>query len=208
MQQIDHLGKDALERLRRHVAGSIEAKQRLLDRCADEILEAAGQIAACFRRGGKVLLCGNGGSAADAQHIAAEFVSLLTTSFTRPGLPAVALTTDTSFLTASANDFGFEGVFARQVQALGRPADVLIGISTSGNSENVMRALECGRLSGLHTIALTGDSGGKMAALADLAIRVPSAVTAHVQEAHILIGHILCDLAERAVFPPDTGYRE
>jgi D-sedoheptulose 7-phosphate isomerase len=199
------LATDALARLQNHVQQSIDTKQRLVERCGDEILAAAEQIALCFQQGGKLLLCGNGGSAADAQHLAAEFVSVLTQSFLRPGLPAMALTTDSSILTASANDFGFEGIFSRQVQALGRAGDVLLGLSTSGNSENVIRAICYAREHGIFTIVLTGESGGKMAGLANLAIRVPSAVTAHIQESHLMIGHILCDLSERAVFPPDTA---
>src|SRR5271168_3406107 len=198
------LRSGALERLQSHVKESIETKQRLVARCSEEILLAADRIALCFKQHGKLMLCGNGGSAADAQHLAAEFVSVLTQSFLRPGLPAIALTTDSSILTASANDFGFEGIFARQVQALGRPGDVLLSLSTSGNSENVIRAICYAREHGIFTIVLTGEAGGKMAALADLAIRVPSSVTAHIQESHLMIGHILCDLSERAVFPPGT----
>src|SRR5690349_10745962 len=129
----------AAERLRCHVRSSIETKQRVLAECEADILAAAGEMTRCVAGGGKIMLCGNGGSAADCQHIAAEFVSVLNQSFPRQGLPALALTTDTSLLTASANDFGFEGVFARQAQALGRPGDVVIGISTSGNSPNVLR---------------------------------------------------------------------
>src|SRR5277367_192283 len=142
---------DALARLQRHIKQSIETKQRLAERCGDDILAAAEQIARCFQQNGKLLLCGNGGSAADAQHLAAEFVSVLTQSFLRPGLPAIALTTDSSILTASANDFGFEGIFARQVQALGRPGDVLLSLSTSGNSENVIRAICYAREHGIFT---------------------------------------------------------
>jgi D-sedoheptulose 7-phosphate isomerase len=190
--------RTAGERLWRHVLASIAAKQRVLEACGQSILDAAALIATVFRDGGKLMLCGNGGSAADAQHIAAEFVSVLNQSFPRPGLPALALTTDTSLLTASANDFGFEGVFARQVQALGRPGDVLMGISTSGNSANVLRAFETARAVGIRTIALTGP-GGKLAEMADAAIRVPAAATAHIQESHIMIGHILCDLVERSL---------
>ncbi len=191
----------AASRLRTHLLGSISTKQQLLKYCEQEILGAAAHIAECLRQGGKVLLCGNGGSAADAQHVAAELVSVLTVDYLRPGLPAIALTTDTSVLTASANDFGFAGIFERQVQALGRPGDVLVGISTSGNSENVLRAMRYARENGLRTVALTGCSGGKLAPLADAAIRVPSTVVQHIQEAHITIGHILCDLVERAVCP-------
>jgi D-sedoheptulose 7-phosphate isomerase len=190
--------RTAGERLRRHVLGSIEAKQRLIEACGQPILAAAALIATVFRDGGKLMLCGNGGSAADAQHIAAEFVCVLSQSFPRPGLPALALTTDTSMLTASANDFGFEGVFARQVQALGRPGDLLVGISTSGNSANVVRAFETARAQGIRCIALTGP-GGKLAEMAEVAIRVPAAATAHIQESHITIGHVLCDLVERSL---------
>jgi len=126
---------------------------------------------------------------------------VLTQDFSRPGLPAIALTTDSSILTASANDFGFAGVFERQVQALARPGDVVIGISTSGNSENTLRALQFAAAHGIHTVALTGASGGKMAAAAEIAIRIPSRSTAHIQEAQITVGHILCAIVERSLFP-------
>lgn len=203
-QSPDLAGVDAIDRLRRHVAGSIETKQRLVECCSGQILAAAELMITCFQQGGKILLCGNGGSAADAQHIAAEFVSVLTQSFLRPGMPAIALTTDTSVLTASANDFGFEGIFARQVQALGRPGDVLIGISTSGNSKNIVQAVHSAREQGIFSILLTGESGGILAGTADLSIRVPASQTQYIQESHIMIGHILCDLCERAVFPSDS----
>src|SRR5262245_33163625 len=135
------LVSSAAERLRQHILGSITTKQRLLEQCEAPILAAADVIASSMAAGGKLLLCGNGGSAADCQHIAAEMVSVLNQSFLRPGLAAIALTTDSSILTASANDFGYEGIFERQVQALGKPGDVVAGISTSGNSANVARAL-------------------------------------------------------------------
>lgn len=189
----------AHERLRAHVRGSIETKQRLLAECEDGLIAAAEAITTSLQSGGKLLLCGNGGSAADCQHLAAEFVSVLNQSFLRPGLPAIALTTDSSILTASANDFGFAGIFARQVQALGRPGDVLIGISTSGNSENVLRALEHARDHGIRTIGLTGAKGGKLASVCDICLRAPSEVTQFIQESHIMIGHILCDLAEQSL---------
>jgi phosphoheptose isomerase len=189
----------ARERLRRHVIGSIETKQRLLVACEDGLIAAAETITTSLQAGGKILLCGNGGSAADCQHIAAEFVSVLNQSFLRPGLPAIALTTDTSVLTASANDFGFEGVFARQTQALGRPGDVLIGISTSGNSANVLRAFGHARSHGIRTIGLTGEIGGKMLEACDICLRAPSDVTQFIQESHIMMGHILCDLAEQSL---------
>jgi D-sedoheptulose 7-phosphate isomerase len=169
------------------------------EECAEAILAAAQLMAQAFRGGGKVLLCGNGGSAADCQHMAAELVNRLTSDFGRPGLPAIALTTDTSFLTAFANDCGFEGVFARQVQALGAPSDLLIGISTSGNSVNVIQAVEAATRANLPTIALTGRTG-RLADLASIAISVPSANTQYIQEAHLVIEHILCDLVERHVF--------
>lgn len=197
----DRLFEGAWERLRAHVAESISTKQRLLESCGMEIFTAAACIAASLRSGGKLLLCGNGGSAADCQHIAAELVSSLTAGYPRPGLAAIALTTDTSILTASANDCGFEGIFERQVQALGRPGDVLLGISTSGNSENVLRAIRYARWHQITTIGLTGESGGKLPGEADSCIRVPSQAVMHIQESHIMIGHIFCDLVERAVAP-------
>jgi D-sedoheptulose 7-phosphate isomerase len=156
---------------------------------------------ASVREGGKLLICGNGGSAGDAQHLAAEFVSALTVDRHRGAIPAIALTTDTSLLTAISNDFGFDGVFARQVEALGRPGDVLLGISTSGDSENVVRAFAQAREQGLRTIALTGASGGALGALADIAITVPSRVTSHIQEAHIAVGQLLAFIVEDELFP-------
>lgn len=182
-----------------HLLASAEIKRQVAEKCVDSILAAAHMIAETFRSGGKVLLCGNGGSAADCQHMAAEFVSRLTRDVERPGLPAIALTTDTSFLTAFANDVGFEGVFARQVQALGKPGDVLIAISTSGNSTNVIRAVEAARAARMHTIVLTGASG-RLAEMANVVISVPSAMTQYIQEAHLSIEHILCDLVERSLF--------
>jgi len=190
---------DAATRFRAHIHESIETKERLLAKCESEILKAAGAITSSLASGRKILLCGNGGSAADCQHIAAEFVSVLTQEYVRPGLPAIALTTDTSILTASANDFGFEGIFERQVQAVGQPGDVLIGITTSGNSVNVVRAVQYAAKRGIRTIALTGGSGGAIAAIAQTVICVPSLVTMHIQEAHIAVGHILCYLAERSL---------
>jgi D-sedoheptulose 7-phosphate isomerase len=184
---------------RRHLRESAAVKQQTVDKCLDSILEAARQITGTFRSGGKVLLCGNGGSAADCQHMAAEFVSKLTKDFLRPGLPAIALTTDTSFLTAFANDSGFDGIFERQVQALGKPGDTLICISTSGNSTNVIRGLEAAQAGDLRTVALCG-AGGRLAGLANVAISVPSVSTFYIQETHLAIEHIICDLVERSLF--------
>lgn len=148
----------------------------------------------CIQRGGKVLLCGNGGSAADSQHIAAEIVGRFKKE--RKGLPSIALTTDTSILTSVGNDYGYDYIFARQVEALCRPEDILIGLTTSGNSANVVRAIEAANEIGATTIGLTGGSGGKMNDLCKHNIVVPSSVTARIQEAHIFIGHCLCEILE------------
>lgn len=189
----------AVRAVRDHLRLSAALKQEVAEHCLDAILAAARTIADALRGGGKLLLCGNGGSAADCQHMAGELVSRLSADFERPALPAVALTTDTSILTALSNDFGFEGVFARQVQALGRPGDVLLGISTSGTSPNVIRAVEAARRVPMPTVALTG-SRGRLKDLVDVAIAVPSDSVQHMQEAHLSIEHILCYLAERHLF--------
>ena len=183
-----------------HLRDSAAVKQHTAEICTASILAAAEVIAESFRTSGKLLLCGNGGSAADCQHLATEFTSRLSTDFVRPALPAIALTTDTSFITAYANDFDFGGVFARQVEALGKAGDVLLGISTSGNSKNVIRAVETAKAMGLKSIALTGASGGRLKDLADVAICIPSDNTQHIQEAHLAVEHILCQLVERALF--------
>ena len=172
---------------------------RLSEQCAASIVAAADLIANAFRTGGKLLLCGNGGSAADCQHMATEFTSRLSAEFVRPALPAIALTTDTSFLTAYPNDYDFEGIFARQVEALGKAADVLLGISTSGGSKNVVRAVEIAKSLSLETIVLTGNRG-TLRELADVAICVPSANTQHIQETHLAVEHLICHLVERALF--------
>jgi phosphoheptose isomerase len=185
---------------RDYLRGSAETKLRTAEACEDAILAAADLISQAFYAAGKVLICGNGGSAADCQHMAAEFVSRLTKTFERPGLPAIALTTDSSFLTAYANDCGFDGIFERQVEALGRPGDVLIGISTSGNSPNVVRAVRRARIDRLRTVVLTG-AQGQLASLADVAVSVPSTDTQHIQEAHLAIEHLICWFVERDLFP-------
>ena len=185
---------------RRHFQRSIEVKQAAAEHCAADIAKAAAILIESLKADGKILLCGNGGSAADCQHIAAEFTSVLTQDFVRPGLAAIALTTDSSFITANANDFGFDGIFERQTQALGRQGDCIIGISTSGNSQNVFCALQYARENGLKTVALTGASGGKMANVADAVIKIPSDNTQFIQESHIAAGHILCALVELGLF--------
>ena len=187
------------ERARSHLIESSEVKRQVSEACLDSILEAAELIAETYRSGGKVLLCGNGGSAADCQHMATELVSCLSKDFKRPALAAIALTTDTSFLTAFSNDTGFEGIFQRQVQALGKPGDVLIAISTSGNSTNVVRAVETAKAAGMGTIALTGQ-GGRLLQMAGVPISVPSGDTQYIQESHLAIEHILCDLVECHLF--------
>ena len=158
------------------------------------IFEAARLIMGCLRNGGKVLFFGNGGSAADAQHLAAELVGRFVRE--RAGLPAIALTTDSSILTAVGNDYGFEQVFARQIQALGRPGDVAVAISTSGNSANVLEGVKEARKRNLKTIGLTGTGGGALAQQADVAITIPSTSTARIQECHIAIGHLFCELVD------------
>lgn len=187
--------------IRRQLAESAEVKRRTGEECAAAIAAAATLVIEALRGGHKVLFCGNGGSAADCQHLAAEFVSALHHERPRRALGAIALTTDTSFLTANANDFGFEQVFARQVEALGQPGDVLVGITTSGNSANVLHALAQAGSQGLRTVVLTGRTGGKTAGTADVIIKVPSDATQQIQESHIAIGHVLCELAEQALFP-------
>ncbi|HET7929106.1 MAG TPA: SIS domain-containing protein [Actinomycetota bacterium] len=188
------------ERVRDYLLETSRTAARTADSCGEEILGAAAAIVESLRAGGKILLCGNGGSAGDAQHLATEFVSTLTLDRPRDAIPAIALTTDTSLLTAVANDYGFEHVFARQVEALGREGDVLIGISTSGDSANVVKAFERASAARLRTIALTGDSGGALGPLADIEINVPSSATSHIQEAHIAIGQLIAFLVEDELF--------
>jgi D-sedoheptulose 7-phosphate isomerase len=159
----------------------------------------ADAVAAAMRAGNKLMLAGNGGSAGDAQHIAAEFTGRML--YDRPALPALALTTDTSALTAIGNDYGFDQVFERQVVGLGRPGDIVLGVSTSGNSPNVLRALAAAKAGGMLTLGFVGAGGGAMAGSCDMLLRAPSAFTPIVQQVHLVAGHILCCLVERAMFP-------
>lgn len=163
---------------------------------------AAAACAKCLQGGGKILLAGNGGSAADTQHVAGELVGRF--AYDRPGLPAIALTVDTSILTAVANDYGYEAVFARQVQALGVAGDVLIGYSTSGRSPNILRALAEARARNLVTIGMCGEDGSDMSALCDHLLAVPSRATPRVQEMHLVLGHALCEVIERGLFPREA----
>ena len=184
------------DRIRR----SVQLKQNLLQDEAFSalVIEAASQIVKALRAGGKVMFFGNGGSAADAQHLAAEFTGRYLKE--RRALPALALHANTSAVTAIGNDYGFDLVFARQIEALGKEGDVAVGISTSGNSPNVLRALEAAKSKSIYTVALTGASGGKMKSVADCAIRIPSEETPRIQECHILTGHIICEIAEDMLF--------
>jgi D-sedoheptulose 7-phosphate isomerase len=166
------------------------------------LAEVAGSCIEALRRGNKILFAGNGGSAADSQHLAAELVSRF--AYDRPGLPAFALTTDTSVLTAIGNDYGYERLFARQIEAVGKKGDVFFGISTSGRSPNILQALRVARDQGLLVVGLTGRGGGQMPELCDYCLRTPSESTPRIQEGHIAIGHILCWLIEQRLFPNKT----
>ena len=189
-------------RVQRSITSSIEAKQQLLQ--DPSLISIVGRVSeACIqalRGGNKLLLFGNGGSAADTQHIATEIVGRF--AFERPALPALALSVDTSALTAVSNDYGFDHAFSRQVEALGREGDVALGFSTSGNSPNVLRAISSAKKMKLHTVAFTGRSGGQLRISPDVddCVSVPSDVTARIQECHLLIGHIICELVEEELF--------
>lgn len=192
--------------MRDTVAGELKQTVSVLQQVAededlhDTLIAAAEKTAAALSRGRKLLVAGNGGSAADAQHLVAEFVSRLVQN--RPALRAIALTTDSSILTAVGNDYGYECVFARQIEALGQDGDVFFAISTSGNSPNIVRALELARSTGMATIGLTGANGGRMPRLCDYCLRIPSSVTMKIQEAHLALEHIFCLLVEQIYFGP------
>lgn len=179
---------------------SSDTKKEMADKCMDDILTSAGVIADAFKAGKKLLLCGNGGSAADCQHIAAELVIRLSHDIKRPALPAIALTTDTSNLTAGGNDIGFENVFARSVEGLGNNGDVLLAISTSGNSPNVIKAVQAAKSKGMKTVAFLGGSGGKLFPESDYSVVIPSSNTQRIQEGHITAAHIICELIERELY--------
>jgi D-sedoheptulose 7-phosphate isomerase len=192
---------DAAERARSYLIETADLMRAVVDACLDDVVDAAERITRSLASDGALLICGNGGSAADAQHLATEFVSTLTLDHPRPPIRAIALTTDTSLLTAIANDYGTDGLFARQVDAIGRRGDVLLAISTSGNSANVLLAAEHARARGLTVVTLTGGSGGALASLADVVVRIPSAITAHIQEAHIAVEQLIALLVERDLYP-------
>lgn len=185
------------ERIKDIIIESIQMKEELLRSHVTQIKEISDIVIDALKKGGKVMVFGNGGSASDSQHIAAELVGRFKKD--RSALPAIALTTNTSIITAIANDYGYEAVFAKQVEALGQKNDVAIGISTSGKAKNVAAGIKQAKKMSIKTVALTGGDGGDLAKLADVSILVPSPVTARIQEAHITIGHIICELAEEAL---------
>ena len=180
---------------------TIFTKRRTVELFQNEIKQAASLLADTLQNGGKILLCGNGGSAADSQHIAAELVVRLRSHINRAALPAIALTVDTSILTAGGNDIGFDNVFSRQVEAYGNSNDTLVAISTSGNSENVLRAVYSAKKKGMRIIGLLGKDGGKIKDLCDISVVVPSSETARIQETHIFIAHLWCEAIEEILFP-------
>ena len=187
--------KDPIEQIREQLAESCRVKQSLSEELLRRVAAFAEKSAAALQQGKKIVFFGNGGSAADAQHLAAELTVRLQAE--RPGLAALALTTNTSVLTAAANDYGFEKIFSRQIESLVATGDVLVALSTSGTSANILRGAEAGRARGATIVALTGETGGKLAPLADLLINVPSRDPQRIQEAHITIGHIVCALVEQ-----------
>jgi len=191
-------------RIRAHFAESLAVKQAAMDQLIPAIEQAGLTMAECLREGHKILSCGNGGSAADAQHFSSELLNRF--EMERPPLPAIALTTDSSTLTSIANDYSYDDIYAKQIKALGEAGDVLLAISTSGNSANIVRAIDAAQDRGMTIIALTGHDGGEMAPAllgADTEIRVPSERTARIQEVHLLIIHCLCDVIDGSLFPAD-----
>jgi|TARA_B100002052_G_scaffold207305_1_gene189423 D-sedoheptulose 7-phosphate isomerase len=183
------------ENIKNQILESVEIKNKILEGGIEQIQKAAEIFIKCTKNGGKILWCGNGGSAGDAQHLATELMGGMTDHDRKP-IPSIALTTDSSFLTAWSNDTDFESIFSRQIQGLGEEGDVLVGISTSGNSKNVINALKQAKFKNLNTISLTGKTGGDLDGIADVTIKVPSNNTQRIQESHIMIGQILCSLLE------------
>ena len=195
---------DLRAQISRHFKDSVEVKQKAADKLVDPIQQAGDKIVQCMLNNGKILSCGNGGSAADAQHFSAELVNRFEKE--RPGLPAFALTTDSSTLTAIANDYDYNQIFSKQITALGQPGDVLLAISTSGNSANVLEAINASHEREMIIVALTGKDGGSIARLLkeqDTEIRIPSNRTARIQEVHLLVIHCLCDFIDTQLFGGD-----
>lgn len=192
------MSEEARRIISQHAKEGAQLRETFFADHSDAIVDAAQRMAATLAQGHKILFCGNGGSAADAQHLAAEFVNRF--QMERPPLPAIALTTDSSILTAIGNDYGFDFVFEKQVQALGNAGDILVGISTSGNSPNVVRAMRAAREKGLITMGLTGRGGGEMVSLSDILFAIDHPLTALVQEIHITLGHLFCGLTDHFLF--------
>lgn len=191
--------------IKEQIQASIDTKQNILkdEALMQTIAQVGRECVSLYKSGKKTLLAGNGGSAADAQHIAAELVGRY--GFDRPSIPSIALTTDTSNLTAIGNDYGYDKVFSRQMEGMGSEGDLFIGISTSGNSVNIVNAINAAQAKGVKTVALVGRDGGEMARIADYAIIVPSKDTPRIQESHILIGHMICDIIEKELFGDGVG---
>ncbi len=191
---------DKTQIIKNHLSESLNVKNKIIEdnKLTIQIAEVSDLIIDSINKGGKVIWCGNGGSAADAQHLSTELLGRL--NFNRKPISSIALTTDTSFLTAWSNDIGFDSIFSRQVEGLGRSGDVLIGISTSGNSTNILEAIKSAKEKNIKTIAFLGKDGGKIKSQADISMVVPSENTQHIQESHITIGHIICDILEQKLF--------
>ncbi|MFP4369190.1 MAG: SIS domain-containing protein [Candidatus Kapaibacterium sp.] len=192
---------DHFKKIKSAINESIEVKNRVLEHCAEDIEKTGLELANALKKGNKILFCGNGGSAADSQHLAAELVIRFRSSIERRALPAIALTVDPSLMTAGGNDYGFENVFARATEAYGKKGDILVGISTSGNSENVMRAADKASELDMKVIGLLGNDGGKIKGACDSSVIIPGKITARIQESHILVGHIWCEIIEEELFP-------
>jgi D-sedoheptulose 7-phosphate isomerase len=191
---------DKIKFIKSSLAESSEVKLKIEKECMEDILSAVTVLTNSFKKGNKLLLCGNGGSAADCQHLATEFVIRLSHEIERPAIPAISLTTDTSNLTAGGNDIGFVNVFARSIQGLGQSEDVLLAISTSGNSPNIIKAIEAAKAKGMKIIGFLGGDGGKIKPLVDVQIIIPSYNVQRIQEAHITVGHIVCELVEDELY--------
>lgn len=186
--------------IKESIEESIKVKRKLLEQCTNSIIETAITLIECLKEGKKILICGNGGSAADSQHLAAELVIRYRSSVNRPSIPAIALTVDPSISSAGGNDIGFDNVFSRCVESYGQKGDTLIGISTSGNSENVYRAIKTAKEKELRTIGLLGSNGGKIAEICEKSVIVPSNITARIQESHIVVAHIWCEIIEEVLY--------
>ncbi len=189
------------ENIKLSIEESIKTKHSLIESCIDDIYACGLLLTDSLKNGNKILFCGNGGSAADAQHIVAELVIRYRSSVNRAALPAIALTVDPSIMTAGGNDIGYDNIFARTVEAYGKSGDVLVAITTSGNSENVFRAIIQAKKMNMKIVGLLGNGGGKIASLCDNSVIVPSKITARIQESHILTGHIWCEIIEENLFP-------